>query len=85
MPHAGAAAESPASTQTAAQQARNLLGAATKTGDPAQIEDARRNLHAAVLEQHIRAAVDSAPPLTAAQREKLALLLRTGGTPPDAS
>jgi hypothetical protein len=47
-------------------------------GDPA-IVDATRDLHAAQLAAHIRRVVDSAPPLTEAQRDRLAVLLRSGG------
>ena len=44
-------------------------------GDPERLEEARRDLAEANLEAHIRKVVDAAPPLTAAQRERLALLL----------
>jgi hypothetical protein len=37
--------------------------------------DARRDLRAARLEEHIRRTVDAAPTLTEAQRDRLALLL----------
>ena len=37
---------------------------------------ARRNLRAARLEDYIRRTVDAAPPLTAEQRDRLAVLLR---------
>jgi hypothetical protein len=43
--------------------------------DPA-IADAARELKTARLEDHIRRVVDSAPPLTAEQRDRLAVLLR---------
>jgi hypothetical protein len=39
----------------------------------------RAELKARRLEDHIRAVVDSAPPLTAEQRDRLALILRGGG------
>lgn len=38
--------------------------------------DARRDLRAANLEQHVRRIVDQAPPLTDEQRNKIAALLR---------
>lgn len=47
----------------------------TQGGDPERLEEARRDLAEANLEAHIRKVVDAAPPLTAAQRERLALLL----------
>ena len=45
--------------------------------DPELVE-ARRNLLAARLEDHIRRTVDTAPPLSAEQRDRLAILLRGG-------
>ena len=51
--------------QSIAQRARNRLGVITRT-NPAQVEDARRELAAARLEQYIRETVDAAPPLTPA-------------------
>lgn len=44
-------------------------------GDP-QIDEARRELRASRLEDYIRRTVDAAPPLTAEQRDRLAVLLR---------
>lgn len=43
--------------------------------DPATI-DAARDLAAEGLAEHIRAVVDTAPPLTSDQRDRLAALLR---------
>ena len=43
--------------------------------DPALV-DARRDLRAERLADHIRRVVDEAPPLTTEQRDRLALLLR---------
>lgn len=53
--------------------ARNGHGA----DDPAVI-DARRDLRAERLADHIRRVVDAAPPLTAEQRDRLAFLIRGG-------
>ena len=61
-----------------AQQARDRLALAARQGTPDEIVIARRELAEANLEQHIREVVDAAPPLTAAQRERLALLLNPG-------
>lgn len=47
-------------------------------GDPDLI-DARRNLRCERLADYITATVDAAPPLTADQRDRLAVLLRSGG------
>ena len=64
---------------TPAQQARNALGAAARRGDPPErIEQARRDLTEANLAAHIREAVAAWPPLTAEQRQGLALLLNPG-------
>ena len=45
--------------------------------DPDSIDEARRDLKAAKLAEHIRAAVDQAPPLTAEQVDRLTALFRT--------
>lgn len=47
------------------------------TDDPRTIE-AGQDVRAAVLEEHIRAAVDKWPPLTPQARDRLAVLLRGG-------
>ena len=50
-------------------------------GDPAaraRVDQLRAEYRALALEDHIRKVVDAAPPLTAAQRDRLALLLRGG-------
>ena len=46
--------------------------------DDPRIPQLATDLAAARLEEHIRRVVDAAPPLTAAQREQLALLLNPG-------
>lgn len=46
--------------------------------DPELIE-ARRNLRALRLEDHVRKVLAGAPPLTDEQRERIAELLRAGG------
>jgi hypothetical protein len=46
---------------------------------PERIDEARADLAATTLEDHIRRVVDAAPPLTPEQRERLALLLHPGG------
>lgn len=43
--------------------------------------EAQRDLRAARLEEHIRRTVDAAPPLTAEQRDRLAVLLRGQSVP----
>ena len=48
-----------------------------RPGSP-ELESARRELAAEKLAAYIRRTVDDAPPLTAEQRDRLALLLRGG-------
>ncbi len=48
--------------------------------DPA-LSDARRDFHAERLAEAVRRVVDSAPPLTTAQRDTIAALLRAPVTP----
>jgi hypothetical protein len=45
----------------------------------AALEDARRQSRFKAAEERIKRIVDGAPPLTPAQRERLALLLHPGG------
>ena len=45
--------------------------------------EARRDYRAAKLAEHIRLTVDAAPPLSSAQRDQLAALLRPAATEPD--
>lgn len=60
-------------TQTRSQIAHK------KRADPnADVTDLRRQLKAERLADYIRTTVDAAPPLTAEQRDRLALLLRSG-------
>lgn len=49
-----------------------------KSDDPELIE-ARRNMRALKLEEHVLRVVAEAPPLTNEQRERIASLLRVGG------
>ena len=51
----------------------------SRTADDPDLLDARRNLKAERLADYIRRTVDAAPPLSPAQRDKLALLLTGGG------
>jgi hypothetical protein len=47
-----------------------------RAADDPELLDARRDLRAALLEDHIRRLVDSAPPLPTDVRDRLAVLLR---------
>jgi hypothetical protein len=56
------------------------LGVAVRTGEPQTVvDDLKRQIKAETLEAHIRKTVDSAPPLTREQRERLAAVLQGGG------
>ncbi len=69
------------SVKRRANMASAAARAARRPGDSealAAAQDARRDYFALALEDHIKRIVDAAPPLTAAQRDRLALLLRGG-------
>lgn len=51
-----------------------VAGLVSKQAPAEVIEDARRDLKAAVAEEHIKRIVDGFPPLTDSQRAKLAAL-----------
>ncbi len=61
------------------ERARIAALTRSRTSDDPDLEDARRNLRAARLEDYIRTAVDAAPELSADQRRRCASLLRGGG------
>ena len=61
-----------------AERARVASLTRSRTPDDPDLVEARRNLKAARLEQYIERVVDEAPPLTQAQRDRLAGLLRGG-------
>ena len=58
------------------ERARVASLSRSRTADDPALVAARRDLRAARAEDYIKALVDSAPPLTDEQRERLALLLR---------
>lgn len=60
--------------------ARSRLGGRIRLGSPPElVEQARQELVAAKVERSINQALGSAPPLTAEDRERLAMLLLKGG------
>lgn len=61
-----------------AQIARSRLANATRWGTPEEAADARRDLAAVKLEASIGKITADAPPLTTAQRERLAALILEG-------
>lgn len=58
---------------------RSRIAVATRRGNPEEIEEARRDHAAASIAAHIAKVVAEAPELSAAQRDRLASLLRGGG------
>lgn len=56
--------------------ARSNLGNATRRKDPAAIEQARRDLAAAKLEDYVQRTVADAPPLTDDQLKRITAMLR---------
>lgn len=58
---------------------RSRVAVATRLGTPSDVTEARRAHATAKLADYIRKTVDEAPPLTDAQRDRLASLLRGGG------
>lgn len=50
----------------------------SRTADDPELLDARRNMRTERLADYIKRVVDAAPPLSPAQRDRLALLLRGG-------
>jgi hypothetical protein len=71
------AAKSPARRRAAA----TVAGVERRSGpDDPRLPNLRRDLRATELEEHVRRIVDTFPPLTDEQRNKIAALLRpTGG------
>jgi hypothetical protein len=62
-------------THTRAEIARTI-----RANKDADVTELRRQLKAERLEEHIRKVVAAAPPLTAEQRDRLALLLSGGAS-----
>ncbi|WP_127818235.1 hypothetical protein [Microbacterium sp. CPCC 204701] len=63
------------------QRARVSALSRHRPADDPELIEATLNLREAKLEEHIRRVVEAAPPLTAAQRDRLALLLRPSSAP----
>lgn len=58
------------------ERARVASLSRSRSHDDPELVDARRRMRAERLADYIRRTVDAAPPLTAEQRDRLALLLR---------
>ena len=61
------------------QATKSAIGVAVRQGDPERITLARRDHAAAKLETYVERVVADAPPLTPAQRDRIAALLRPAG------
>lgn len=57
----------------------------SRTADDPDLLEARRNLHAARLEDYIHRTLAASPPLTSTQRARLRDILRGGGAHGDAA
>ncbi len=69
---------------TLSARARKAALTRHRNGDDPALVDAARDLAAANIGSYIKRVVDAAPPLTAQQRDKLALLLRGSDSGPGA-
>jgi hypothetical protein len=58
-----------------ASERGKLGGLIRRNAAPDRVEAARNELRSAIIDDHIRRLVDAAPPLSAEQRAKLAVLL----------
>ena len=67
------------STTWTSERAKLAALSRHRSGDTEALNDARRDLRAARAEQYVRELVDAAPPLTDAQRNRLARILRGNG------
>lgn len=65
-------------TKSPRRHAAAVVGALQRHHGPddPRLPDARRELRAAELEEHVRRIIDAAPPLTSEQRDRIAALLR---------
>lgn len=62
----------------AVAHARALVAVNVREGRHGAAAEARRDLRAANLEEHIKRVVDEAPPFTEEQRRRLAAIIRGG-------
>ena len=67
-------------SKTSSTKTRSQIANTVKNHPGVDVTELRRQYKAERLAEHIAKIVDAAPPLSAAQRDKLALLLR-GGDP----
>lgn len=69
------------STTWTSERARYASLTRSRPADDPDLLNARRDLRCERLAKHIAETVAAAPPLTGAQRDRLAILLRDGGGP----
>jgi hypothetical protein len=70
----------PETTELTERQARARLAAQSRWHPGSEaVEDARKARQAVDVEERVRRLVDAAPPLSPEQRNRLALLLLSGG------
>lgn len=69
----------PSNLATVRKAHARIAGLAKNHADDEALEDARRDLKAIKAEEYIREVVESAPPLTHQQIERLRSLLPAGG------
>jgi hypothetical protein len=67
------------SKATAHYRAKVAAFSRDRLPDDPDLVDARQNLAALKIEDHVRRVISEAPPLTDEQRERIAALLRAGG------
>jgi hypothetical protein len=65
--------------QTERARIAGLSSRPNRPADDPQIVEARRNLKALRLEEHVKKVLADAPPLSDEQRNRIAALLRIGG------
>jgi hypothetical protein len=68
----------PSTSESVTTLRARVAGLARRNAAPERIEEAQRELAETKLTRQIRRVVDGWPPLTPAQRERLALLLHPG-------
>lgn len=61
------------------QATKSAIGVAVRKGDPERVTLARRDHAAAKIESYVARVVADAPPLTPAQRDRIASLLQPAG------
>ncbi|BDB59573.1 hypothetical protein [Rhodococcus sp. RDE2] len=66
-------------TTWTSERARAASLSRSRNSDDPELLEAKRNMRALKLAEHVARVVAQAPPLTAEQRERIVVLLRAGG------